>query len=75
MTSTIHIDDASNIYARRFSGLLDLFNMKQHVTVPTHKSGHILNLFITRANSDSLNVSNVSVLEQFILDHRLFASI
>lgn len=65
-----HMDDTDHISARRFGSLLDLFNLKQHVTVPTHKHGHILDLIITRTNSDTLGVNNVNVLEQFISDHK-----
>ena len=49
-----HMDDKADWDATRFGELLDLFNLKQHVCVPTHKRGHILDLAITR-NENSLS--------------------
>ena len=43
--------------ACRFLGLLDSVGLDQHVSVPTHISGHTLDLIITR-NSDQLLVSS-----------------
>lgn len=42
-----HMDMADR-YAALFGSLLELFNLKQHVTVPTHRSGHILDLVLSR---------------------------
>ena len=39
-----HMDDKADWDATRFGELLDLFNLKQHVCVPTDKRGHILDL-------------------------------
>ena len=43
-----HMDVASDVDARVFSDLLTSMGLKQHVTVPTHISGHTLDLLITR---------------------------
>ena len=43
-----HMDDKADWDATRFGELLDLFNFKQHVCVPTNKRGHILDLVIKR---------------------------
>ena len=43
-----HIDVASDVDAQVFSDLLTSMGLKQHVTVPTHISGHTLDLLITR---------------------------
>jgi exonuclease III len=43
-----HTDDLANHNACEFSNLLDTFNMSQHVSEPTHQSGHTLDLLITR---------------------------
>ena len=43
-----HMDEKAHWDATRFGELLDLFNLKQHLCVPTHKRGHILDLVITR---------------------------
>ena len=42
--------------AVRLRGLLESTGLKQHVTVPTHISGHTLDLVITRL-SDQLGIS------------------
>ena len=43
-----HMDIASVRDARVFSDLPTSMGLKQHVTVPTHTSGHTLDLLITR---------------------------
>ena len=44
----IHLHDQNNSSAHRFNDILDSFALKQHVQVPTHRSGHTLDLIITR---------------------------
>ena len=43
-----HVNDASDRSAQWFLRLLEAFNLKQHVWVPTHRSGNTLDLVITR---------------------------
>ena len=43
-----HMDVTSYVDARVFSDLPTSMGLKQHVTVPTHISGHTLDLLITR---------------------------
>lgn len=52
----IHMDVASDADAIRLCGLLESIGLKQQVTVPTHISGHTLDLVITRF-SDHLGIS------------------
>ena len=47
-----HVDDPSDSAALKFLDLLDLFNLRQHIDVPTHKDGHTLDLIITRSNEE-----------------------
>lgn len=47
-----HLDCPSDNDAKKFSDLLETFGLVQHVNVPTHTSGHILDLIITRSNND-----------------------
>ena len=56
------MDDKAVWDATQFRELLDLFNLKQHVCVPTHKRGHILG---------ASGRKNVEVMEQFISDHKV----
>ena len=66
-----HIDDKADKGATRLGELLDLFNLKQHVCLSTHKRGHILDLVIKRNETESaLSLKNVTVVEQFISDHK-----
>ena len=53
----IHVDVSDDLDACRFLELLDSVGLDQHVSVPTHISGHTLDLIITR-NSDQLLVSS-----------------
>ena len=39
-----HMDEMADCDATRFRELLDLFNLKQNLCVPTHKRGHKLGL-------------------------------
>ena len=64
------MDDTADRYAAQFGSLLDLFNLKQHVTVPTHRSGHILDLVISRKDAEALKVNELVEMEQLISDHK-----
>ena len=47
-----HLDDPSDADARKFMELMDTFGLLQHITTPTHVSGHILDLIISRSSND-----------------------
>ena len=47
-----HLDDPSDADARKFMELMDTFGLLQHITIPTHVSGHILDLIISRSSND-----------------------
>ena len=42
----LHVD-VPNTQTENFNNILNTFNLKQHVSFPTHKFGHSLDLFIT----------------------------
>ena len=65
-----HMEDTADICAAQFGSLLELFNLKQHVTFPTHRSGHILDLVISRKDAEALKVNELVVMEQLISDHK-----
>ena len=65
-----HVDDTADRYAVHFGSLLELFNLKQHVAAPTHRSGHILDLDISRKDSEALKVNELVAMEQSISDHK-----
>ena len=45
-------------YAKQFNDILDMFNMTQHVHIPTHKMGHTLDIVVTyNSNPRVLNVT------------------
>ena len=56
-----HMDDTAGRYASQFGSLLELFNLKQHVAVLTHRSGHILDLVISRKDAEALKVNELVV--------------
>ncbi|CAH3181253.1 unnamed protein product [Porites evermanni] len=70
------MDDTADRYAVQFGSLLELFNLKQHVTVRTYTSGHILDLVISRKDAEALKVNELVVMEQLkglsplISDHK-----
>ena len=47
----IHIDDTSDNNTRTLNDMLDSLGMINHITFPTHKQGHTLDLFIEEGNS------------------------
>ena len=47
-----HVDDPSDSAVLKCLDLPDLFNLQQHIDVPTHKDGHTLDLIITRSNKE-----------------------
>ena len=47
----IHIDDTSDNNTKTLNDMLDSLGMINHITFPTQKQGHTLNLFIEEGNS------------------------
>ena len=64
-----HVNDASDRSAQRFLRLLEASNLKQHVWVPTHRSGNTLDLVITR--TDETAALDFGVFDPVISDHYL----
>ena len=62
-----HVDDIHDHEATTFLNLLNLHDLQQHVHVPTHVSGHTLDLVISRSDDDL--VSGVSVQRGLPSDH------
>ncbi len=62
----IHVDTPSCHFAAEFMQLLDCLNLQQHVDVPTHFRGHILDLVI----SNLAPISNLLVYELGVSDHK-----
>lgn len=62
----IHLDSPDEHYSSTFSSTLEAFDLKQHISSPTHASGHILDLLITR---DKTPIIDYGVSEQSMSDH------
>ena len=62
-----HVDAPGNGDSDCLKELLESMGPQQHVNKPTHKSGHILNLIITR-QCDSL-LANIPVTDCLFFDH------
>ena len=58
-------------YTNEFMSLLDINNMSDYVQVPTHISGHILDLVLTSVGVDLVNRVGVSPIDRRISDHAL----
>ena len=63
----MYIDNLTNADSYIFNDTMLAFGFKQHVTSPTHKCGHILDLVYSEVNSE-LSLHNCKVHE-FISDH------
>ena len=64
----MRVDDLNDPNSLHFFKLLNRFNLCQHVSLPTHNSGNILDLIITNASSNL--VICPYILETYILDHK-----
>jgi len=66
----LHLDEPNNSQAQQFLSVLNSTNLTQHVSFPTHKDNHTLDLVIT-ANDSSLslviNYSPVSPSDHFAI--------
>ena len=63
----IHIDNATDSFAKSFADILSSGNLNQHVNGSTHRSGHTLDLVISRHNEQL--VQSVDVLPRIAGDH------
>lgn len=63
----IHVDNPQDRDAQELHSLLDRFGLKQHVHQSTHRSGHTLDLVLSRS-SESL-VTNVHACDHGFPDH------
>ena len=64
-----HVDCPTEADAKKFAELMNTFGLIQHVRVPTHSSGHTLDLIITRSIND---VTITSPLATFALSDHFF---
>ena len=65
-----HFEDTDVTNTTRLRGILETFNMIQHVQNPTHERGHMLDLCIPRAETCVQGAS----LEDLISDHHIIQS-
>ena len=63
----IHVDNAADTDAIKLIDLLESYGLQQHVTSPTHRHDHTLDLIITR-QSDQL-LGNTPRISWYISDH------
>ena len=68
-----HVDCSSDSTVTQFLSLLDTFDLTQHVSFPTHSSGHTLDLFITR--NSSTFISEIDSIISPFSDHYSIHSI
>lgn len=62
----IHIDNPANTFANDFKSLLDCLGITQHVNLPTHNKGHILDLICCT----DITPTNLDVTDFPISDHK-----
>ena len=63
----IHVDVSDDADAINFLDLLECMGLTQHVITPTHRSGHTLDLVITRDLDSLVQASPIS--DSFLSDH------
>ena len=68
----LHVDDPASPPAASFLSVLDHFGLSQHVTFPTHRAGHTLDLLVARASAGIIGPVECSM--PFISDHHAILS-
>ena len=68
----LHLDKPQDSNVSKFLDILDSANLLQHITTPTHKRGHTLDLLISRAEENL--VHDIKVLPDIYSDHRVITS-
>ena len=63
----IHVDEPEDRETSKFLNILDMHHLQQHVTEPTHKKNHILDLLISRLDCNL--VSRTCVQSELPSDH------
>ena len=63
----IHINAMDDFDAIIFQDLLESFSLQQHVSSPTHSSGHTLDLFITRQTDRIIRIPPYT--DRYLSDH------
>jgi len=66
--TNFHLDKSTDHDVNKFLTLLDIFNFKQHVASFTHRSGHILDVVITKNNQ---NIVQDTIVGDMISDHNI----
>ena len=62
----IHIEDLNDYNARHFLKLLNTFDLLQHITLPTHDSGHTIDLVITITRLSYYKIYNLSIYARHV---------
>ena len=63
--------------AKHFNELLDLYNLKQHVDLPTHIKGHTLDVVITPNKQQFLsdiNITEIDLSHHFLINFSIMAA-
>lgn len=61
-----HMDNKNDIHSAQLNTILETTNLIQHVAMPTHHKGHILDLLITRSSDD---ITDIIISDPAISDH------
>ena len=67
------MDDLNNSEAKKFNDILNNLDLVNHVPSPTHKSGHMLDLILTKTNCNILGTVKVDPVT-IISDHMLITT-
>ena len=62
-----HVDDPTDVHANKFLNTISMFDLSQHIKVPTHQAGHTLDLIITR---EDVEIDHVTVDSSINSDHQ-----
>lgn len=69
----IHVESEDS-NAKQLKELLDLYDLQQHISFPTHIKGHTLDLVITSSNSNFLvdiDVTEIDLSHHYLIDFKL----
>ena len=64
-------------YSNKFSEILDMFNMMQHIDQPTHKMGHTLDIVTTFDKNpviSKIDINEYDISHHFLIDFNVTCS-
>ena len=60
------MDDRDDVFSKDFYDICHIFSLKRHVSIPTHKAGHTIDLILTREDD---TIATIPIATTLFTDH------